>query len=708
MKRKKIKKIANIIIIQFFIILFVLSIIIIFLVYKNELEEEKLKIENELSIISIKINDILSNTINLLNILDAKDYDFRKAYNFSQNIQYIYYTNNNGEIIIYPKIIIPENFNPKEKGWYIEAIKNGIAITYSYADIEKTMPVITISKKLNEGVLAIDLKPEIIFNIIKNYENSIDLNNIYLIKENGEIIFNDFKDQEYKKNLYERNGLLHINKKIIEDVYLLYIYDIKKLNNKYLKRSLLLFIVYIIFFYIMYNNTKKYINKNFIIPIEKIEHAMKNFNYESKDGIIYLNKEYYIEEINSIIDSYNVLVSTVIASTLNFKLTTDEIRKMYNKVNSINDTFVNIIQLITKLDDKALNLEEYYRILLKNLIETVPEAESGSISIIDNNKWKYITAIGHDIDKLKKVEIDIDKRFFEKYNGIKINSYENLFEVNKKILDDNTYKILKDGTTPFKVVLSYVNYTDRFSLLVSIETNKDRFSDKSIEIFKAFNNISKIFFEKKLELDNIQDIYFKFAEKLASVAEGHDDLTGKHIFRVGEISSYLAEKMGFNSKDVERIRRFAPLHDIGKIYVPYEILNKKDKLTDEEWEEMKMHTIYAKKLLDNDNYFELALNIALYHHENYDGSGYPYGLKGERIPMEAMLVKIADIYDALRSKRSYKDAYSHEKVLEIIINGDDRVKLEHFNPNLLEIFKKYNNEINEIWNKINGGGINEY
>lgn len=199
MKRKKIKKIANIIIIQFFIILFVLTIIIIFLVYKNELEEEKLKIENELSIISIKINDILSNTINLLNILDAKDYDFRKAYNFSQNIQYIYYTNNNGEIIIYPKIIIPENFNPKEKGWYIEAIKNGIAITYSYADIEKTMPVITISKKLNEGVLAIDLKPEIIFNIIKNYENSIDLNNIYLIKENGEIIFNDFKDQEYKK-----------------------------------------------------------------------------------------------------------------------------------------------------------------------------------------------------------------------------------------------------------------------------------------------------------------------------------------------------------------------------------------------------------------------------------------------------------------------------------------------------------------------------
>ncbi|KAF2955267.1 phosphohydrolase [Marinitoga sp. 38H-ov] len=229
-----------------------------------------------------------------------------------------------------------------------------------------------------------------------------------------------------------------------------------------------------------------------------------------------------------------------------------------------------------------------------------------------------------------------------------------------------------------------------------------------MNVFKAFNSISKIFFEKKLELDKIQDIYFKFAEKLASVAEGYDDITGKHIYRVGEISSFLAKKIGYGEKEVEKIKKFAPLHDIGKIYVPNKILNKEGKLTSEEWEEMKKHTIYAKKLLDNDNYFELALNIALYHHENFDGSGYPFGLKGDQIPIEAAIVKIVDIYDALRSKRSYKEEFTHELALKIITSGDDRVKPEHFNPKILEVFEKYNDEIRKIWDKINGGEIDGY
>jgi len=124
---------------------------------------------------------------------------------------------------------------------------------------------------------------------------------------------------------------------------------------------------------------------------------------------------------------------------------------------------------------------------------------------------------------------------------------------------------------------------------------------------------------------------------------------------------------------------------------------KKSKLSEQEYEVMKNHTLYAKNILQDDDYFTVALNIALYHHEKYDGSGYNSGLSGESIPIEAQLVSITDVYDALRSKRPYKDAMSHIHAVEILKNGDSRTKPTDFNPKILELFIKYEREIGRIY-----------
>lgn len=224
----------------------------------------------------------------------------------------------------------------------------------------------------------------------------------------------------------------------------------------------------------------------------------------------------------------------------------------------------------------------------------------------------------------------------------------------------------------------------------------------SFEEMLAMNEALENSFSKLLELEReIEEAYLSFARQLSVIAESYDETTGNHIERVGELSAWFAEKLGLEPEKVDKIRAFAPLHDIGKILIPNDILNKRGKLTDEEFEIMKKHVEYGGKLLGESEYFEIARNIALYHHEKYDGSGYLKGLKGEEIPIEARIVALVDVYDALRSERPYKRALSHEEALKIILEGDGRTKPEHFDPKLLEILKENSEEIKHVWEEIN-------
>ncbi|MGB9917954.1 HD-GYP domain-containing protein [Fervidobacterium gondwanense] len=212
------------------------------------------------------------------------------------------------------------------------------------------------------------------------------------------------------------------------------------------------------------------------------------------------------------------------------------------------------------------------------------------------------------------------------------------------------------------------------------------------ELEKAYNEVSA-------KSEEFRRLLLNMSERLAMIAEGYDEETGHHIYRVKILSRFLGEKLQLDDERIEELGMFASLHDIGKIFIPHEILKKPSRLTPDEWEIMKQHTTLAKRILDVPG-FEKALNIALYHHENYDGTGYPFGLKGEEIPIVAHIVKLVDVYDALRSERPYKKGLSHEETLRIILEGDGRTSPNHFSPKLLEVFEKHNEEIDELWRSI--------
>ena len=183
---------------------------------------------------------------------------------------------------------------------------------------------------------------------------------------------------------------------------------------------------------------------------------------------------------------------------------------------------------------------------------------------------------------------------------------------------------------------------------------------------------------------------------LATVVEERDENTGGHIQRTENYVKMLIEKMKRNDKFKKIPDQFyknvilaAPMHDVGKIKIPDTILNKPARLTEKETEVMKLHTVYGAEILgklltreEDPEYFDIAQNVAKYHHEHYDGTGYPDGLKGDDIPLEARIMALADVYDALTSDRIYKKAYPNSMAREILKEGAGT----QFDPDLCELF----------------------
>jgi len=248
-----------------------------------------------------------------------------------------------------------------------------------------------------------------------------------------------------------------------------------------------------------------------------------------------------------------------------------------------------------------------------------------------------------------------------------------------------------------------------YALSQAQRKDKVNLSSQAEKILKDLHLVNRNLRTKIKELDtakkNIHEAYKDTINRLVLASEYKDNETGNHILRMSNYSVYLAEIYGFDAQMLEEIELAAPMHDVGKIGIKDSILFKNGKLTDDEFNEMKRHTIIGGAILENPDspILECARLIALCHHEKWNGRGYPNGIKAEEIPIHARIVSISDTFDALTSKRPYKTPYPVDVSCDIIKKG----RGEDFDPDLVDLFLSNIDGFVVIKNKIDNDATDE-
>lgn len=215
---------------------------------------------------------------------------------------------------------------------------------------------------------------------------------------------------------------------------------------------------------------------------------------------------------------------------------------------------------------------------------------------------------------------------------------------------------------------------------------KNPTKDKKLE--RAYLELSKAH-------EAIKEAHMAIVLKLAIIAEYRDADTGAHIIRISDYGCEIAKSIGMNETEIENYRFASPMHDIGKIAIPDAILKKEGRLTEHEFEVMKTHAEIGGKMFAGSNSPILiaASDICKAHHEKWDGSGYPRGIKGEAIPLFGRILAIVDVFDALSTKRCYKDAWSFDDAVDYIKKQSGI----HFDPALVRTFLKVLPKIRHIY-----------
>lgn len=320
------------------------------------------------------------------------------------------------------------------------------------------------------------------------------------------------------------------------------------------------------------------------------------------------------------------------------------------------------------------------------------EADRCSIFIADKQSGELWTKVAHGVEK--EIRIPANKgvagfAFLSSETQIVVDAY-NDFRFNKEVDKETRY------TTQTILAVPLVDSKNEvLGVFQALNKKGGVFTNTDAELLLLISSYVSATLENALLVDELRSSRRKLIYKLSTAAEFKDEDTSKHTQRVGYYSALIAHYYGMDEAMVEQVRLTAPMHDAGKIGIEDAILQKPGKLTDTEFVRMQEHPLIGYELLhdEKDELLQMAAVIAKEHHEKFDGSGYPHGLKGEDISIYARMTAIADVFDALTSARPYKEAWSFERAVELLRSE----RGSHFDPALIDIFMERMDEVMYIY-----------
>jgi PAS domain S-box-containing protein len=346
----------------------------------------------------------------------------------------------------------------------------------------------------------------------------------------------------------------------------------------------------------------------------------------------------------------------------------EELKIANQSLQTINQRLNKLIDIITEISNYTLEDEEVFlKRLFRTALELIPQVEMGSVYIYKEDTVYFIDTLGHDREMLNSLKIP--KGDFTK-------SIEVIKTVN--INQDIKAKVAacgdaKNDIPELKETISVdieLENNSRCGISLDIKSGSSKqFDSVALQTFNAFKNIAQAFYK----INNYDKLRIKFTREIMlamiNMLDFHDNYTKGHSENVAVLASQFAEYLGLTEEEQSRIYWAGLVHDIGKIAVPERILNKKGKLNQKEYELIKKHPIWAHESLKNSSQLTDIAEYVLYHHERWDGNGYPEGLSGNEIPLISQILSISDTWDAMRSNRIYRKALSYREARNEILEN---------------------------------------
>ena len=374
----------------------------------------------------------------------------------------------------------------------------------------------------------------------------------------------------------------------------------------------------------------------------------------------------------------------------------EDSNQQVNKLIYHLETLIELVAELSRLDisDQYIFLSK----LLDTAVQVIPEADYGCIYVHKDGQVRFINAIGHDLSLLNQLSVAAD--IFTNTGKEVVVIGEDPQNNPELLRDQQLVKKMREVTVPTKQTMLLGLYDNNNQKIAGISLDIDKesdkaFNEKSIRTIKAFKSLASAFYT----ITRYNIIQNKFQSEvilsLLELLEIHDFYTRGHSQNVATLTQEIAKEMKLSEKGVRNAYWAGLIHDIGKTLIPDNILNKKSDLSAEEYENIQKHPLWGYQILKNSQELKELARYVLYHHERWDGKGYPEGLKKDKIPLISQIISVADGWDAMRSKRAYRDALSYNIAIKEIEENSGR----QFSPdaakallNVLRMNKNFDNK----------------